>query len=245
MVRERPRAQQLPAESNVAAILVTSIPNVLHALRTSPEWPARCVELPPLAALLPRTAGTPVVDNRTSFVRRHRTPSGDVYVKVYEYCTWASRLRGGGRRTGPWATPRPAREFDALQWLRAHGFHAPAPLFAGARRHWGFVAQAILVTAAWPGEPAAAVLPTLRTAERKQLADAIRGLLRALHAHGYRDRNFDLRNLLVQRVGDGWRIAKIDSPRHCFRRADRGDDRLARADWQRLEPQLAACGAGA
>lgn len=243
VILECPGAHQVTTDPNVAAILVTSFPTALHALRTAPAWPGQSAELPPLAELVRRDVGEVAADNRTSFVRRHRSTAGDVFVKVYEYNTWVSRLRSFARRTGPWATPRPVREFDALTWLRAHGFHAPAPLFAGARRCLGFVAQAVLVTAAWPGLPADTVLPTLEAAERNALGRAIRGLLRELHALGFRDRNFDLRNLLVQRADDGWRIAKIDSPRHRFVRPGAAADRLAAADWKRLETQLAACGA--
>jgi hypothetical protein len=238
---ESPGAHQLKADPNVAAILVTRFPTVLHLLRTSAALPARRAELPPLDELACRDRGAAVVDGRTSFVRRHATTSGDIYVKVYEYNTWGSRLRGFARRTAPWATPRPVREFDALQWLHQHGFHAPTPLLAAARRCLGFVAQAVLVTAAWPGQPASEVLPTLPAVERNALADAIRQLLRELHALGFRDRNFDLRNLLVQRTPTGWNIAKIDSPRHRFVRPGTTGDRLAAADWRRLEPQLASC----
>jgi len=238
---ERPGAHQVTTDPNVAAILVTRFPTVLHLLRTGAAWPARRAELPSLDELARRDNGVAVVDGRTSFVRRHATPSGDVFVKVYEYVTWASRLRGCARRTAPWATPRPVREFDALQWLRQHGFHAPAPLLAAARRRLGFVAHAVLVTAAWPGQPASAVLPTLPVVERNALANAIRQLLSELHELGFRDRNFDLRNLLVQRTPTGWHIAKIDSPRHRFVRPGTTGDRLAAADWRRLEPQLAAC----
>jgi hypothetical protein len=85
------------------------------------------------------------------------------------------------------------------------------------------------------------VLPTLEATERRALANAIRRLLRELHNLGFRDRNFDLRNLLVQRTPTGWHIAKIDSPRHRLVRPGTTGDRLAAADWRRLEPQLAAC----
>jgi hypothetical protein len=238
---ESPGAHQVAANPNVAAILVTRFPTALHLLRTDAVWPARSAELPPLDEFARRDRGAAVVDGRTSFVRRHATRSGEVYVKVYEYDTWASRLRGGARRTAPWATPRPVREFDALQWLRQHGFHAPVPLLAAAQRCLGFVARAVLVTAAWPGQPASAVLPTLEATERRALANAIRRLLRELHNLGFRDRNFDLRNLLVQRTPTGWHIAKIDSPRHRLVRPGTTGDRLATADWRRLEPQLAAC----
>lgn len=222
--------------------LVTSIPTVIHALRASPAWSARATELPPLDQLVRRGAGALVTNHRSSFVQRFASTSGDVFVKVYEYASWADRLRAFARRTGPWATPRPVREFDALRWLGDHGFAAPEPLFAGATRVLGFLARAVLITPAWPGAPASAVLPTLGTADRKLLAEAIRQLLRALHAHGFRDRNFDLRNLLVRRRPDGtWAIAKIDSPRFCLAAPNR-DDARARADWRRLEPQLAAAG---
>ncbi|MFN6145588.1 MAG: lipopolysaccharide kinase InaA family protein [Planctomycetota bacterium] len=236
---ESPEAHQVASDPNVAAILVTRFPTALHALRTAPNWREIQADLPPLDQLGQRASGTVVVDNRSSFVRRHPTPTGAVFVKVYEYMTWRDRLRSLGRRTAPWTQPRPVREFDALQWLRRQGFHAPSPLFAGASRQWGFLARAILITDAWPGKAADIVLPNLETAERNALADAIRTLLRALHARGFRDRNFDLRNVLVHRADDGWRVAKIDSPRHRLVRPGVRHDRLARADWQRLEAQLA------
>lgn len=242
-ILECPGAHQVTADPNVATILVTRFPTALHALRMAPDWPVRAADLPSLDDLLRRDLGQAAADNRSSFVRRHPSPRGDVYVKVYQYNTWRERLRGAARRTAPWATPRPVREFDALAWLRQHGFDAPTPLFAAASRTFGFVAQAILVTAAWPGQRADTVLPTLGAAERNALAHAIRRLVRELHALGFRDRNFDLRNVLVQRTDGGWRIAKIDSPRHQLVRAGTAGDRLATADWRRLEPQLAACGA--
>ena len=163
-----------------------------------------------------------------------------MFVKVYEYNTWAERLRDFGRRTGPLATPRAVREFDALAWLRREGFAAPPPLCAAVERRLGFVARAVLVTGADPGEPADRVLPCLDAPERMELVAAIEQLLRTLHRRGFRDGNFDLRNLLVARNGNGWRIAKIDSPRHRLVAPGIGDDRLARADWERLRPQLAA-----
>lgn len=148
-------------------------------------------------------------------------------------------MRDFGRRTGPCARPRAVREFDALAWLRREGFAAPIPLLAAVERHLGFVVRAVLVTSAWPGEPADVALARLDAPGRMELARAIEQLLHDLHARGFRDRNFDLRNLLVARGDAGWTIAKIDSPRHRLVPPGRADDALARADWQRLRPQLA------
>jgi len=41
---------------------------------------------------------------------------------------------------------------------------------------------------------------------------------------------------------DGEQIAKIDSPRHVLVRPGAREDRLSRADWARLLPQLAKFG---
>jgi hypothetical protein len=198
--------------------------------------------LPPPAALATRELGTAVVEHRTSWVRRLPTALGDIYVKNYEYATWASRLRDFGRRTGPFATGRARREFAALAWLHQHGFEAPQPVAVFERRRLGWLVQATLVTAAWPGQPATIALAGLSPDRRQQLAAAIGQLLHRLHRLGFRDRNFDLRNLLVQPRGDDFAIAKIDSPRWCLRRSGAAPDRLSRADWRRLLPQLATFG---
>lgn len=229
----------MSADPTFASDLVTSIPSVLHEVCTDPTWPDWAASLPPVATLAGRGAGSVVTDQRTSFVRRHETARGTVYAKTYEYVTWGSRLRDFGRRTGPCATPRAVREFAALQWLRAHGFAAPTPLLAAVARRAGFVTTALILTTAWPGERADALLPTLDTHERTALCAAIERLLRDLHARGFRDGNFDLRNLLVRRDGRDWTIAKIDSPRFRLLAPGQPDDALARADWLRLRPQLA------
>lgn len=232
----------MSADPTFATVLVTSFPNNLHVVRASQDWVELAAAGLAWRDLAQRGAGEVVTDARSSFVRRQRVAERCVFVKVYEYSTWTDRLRNFGRRTGPFATPRAVREFDALAWLRREGFAAPAPLCAAVERRFGFVARAVLVTAADPGEPADRVLPTLDAPERMRLIAAIEHVLRALHRRGFRDGNFDLRNLLVTRDGDGWRIAKIDSPR--FRLVAPGDrsDRLTRADWERLRPQLAAFG---
>jgi hypothetical protein len=134
------------------------------------------------------------------------------------------------------------REFDALAWLQANGFPGPRPLAALVWRRFGFVTRACLVTTSFGDGPADAILPGLDPAARQQLAAAIAAFVRELHRRGFRDRNLDLRNLLVARDANGWRIAKIDSPRHVLRPPGVADDALARADWARLGPQLRVFG---
>lgn len=198
--------------------------------------------MPPAGSLAGRELGTAVVEHRSSWVRRLPTALGEIYVKNYEYSTWASRLRDFGRRTGPFADGRARREFAALGWLRQQGFEAPPPLAVFERRRLGWLVQSTLVTVAWPGQPASTALAELPPDRRPILAAAIGRLLRSLHRLGFRDRNFDLRNLLVQPRGGDFAIANIDSPRWCLRRPGDAPDRLSRADWQRLLPQLAAFG---
>ena len=183
-----------------------------------------------------------MTDHRSSWVREVSCDRGLVFVKTYDYPSWADRVRDFGKRTAPWARPRPVREFDALAWLRSSGLHAPEPLAACTWRRLGFVARTALVTAAFDGVPADRVLPALGGSERRELARAIGRLVGRLHELGFRDRNLDLRNLLVRRDGAAFVVAKIDSPRYCLRRAGPAVDRLARADWDRLLPQLAPFG---
>ena len=103
----------------------------------------------------------------------------------------------------------------------------------------GFVRLAMIATLSWPGRPIDRLLPDLEPSEGVALAREVGRLLRRLHQAGFRDGNFDLRNLLAQRQSDGtWQLAKIDSPRFAIVRAGRADDRRAHADWQRLLPQL-------
>jgi hypothetical protein len=223
----------------------TSIPNPPTAERTAPEWPAVAAQLPVPDALWQRATGVPVTDHRTSWVRRVTAADGAaVFVKTYDYPDWRSRLRGLGKRTAPWASPRPHREFDALQWLRAKGLLAPRPLAVLVARTAGFVRRATLVTAAFPGRPASELLPELPAAERIALATAIVALVQRLHELGFRDRNLDLRNLLAAPGDGGWTVAKIDSPRHRIVAPGAAADRLTRADWRRLSPQLDAFGVG-
>lgn len=198
-----------------------------------------CSQAPELGE---RGFGQPVVDHGSSWVRRGTIGVIDLFIKTYDYPTKRAMARGWLRNTGPWVRSRAAAEFDAMVWLNQHGFHTASPLLVLERRSLFGLRRAVLVTEAHPGRPAAAVLPRLAPPERLELAAAIGRLAAALHRAGFRDRNFDLRNLLVQAAPDGtFAVAKIDSPRHRLVRRGPATDAWARADWQRLLPQLAAC----
>jgi hypothetical protein len=199
--------------------------------------------LPPAASLSSRAVGQPVTDRRSSWVRRIKIDLEDCYIKVYDYPTRLDRCRGALRTT--WlARSRALREWDALCWLRAHGFAAPAPLgVAEARRH-GLLRRALLCTAAWPGRDLQAWLPELRAAEQQEVLRAVSAFVHALHAEGFRDRNLDPRNILARYTEVGSvEIAKIDSPRFRLVAADGlRAARLAREDLERLARGLAGLG---
>ena len=195
-----------------------------------------------LALLSSRELGTEVRSSRTSWVRRGRVENGgvteDCFVKTYDYPGLAP-VRGALRNT-LLRPSRAAREWDALAWLHRAGFDAPFPVAVLERRWLGFLRRAVLITLAWAGERVDLCMAQLAKAARRELADAVTGLVAALHARGFRDRNLDLRNLLARREGTGWRIAKLDSPRWRLCAPGPAADRLARADWERLLPQLRA-----
>lgn len=218
----------------------TSIHNLPNRRRSSSSWLTWAGHLPDEGALGLRSQGDAVADHRTSWVRRLATAIGTAYVKTYRYDGWAHHLRNLGKRTAPWSEGRATREFDALCWLRDHGFAAPEPLLVLEQRHLGFLRQATLVTVADPGIDAAALLPTLDPSTLHTAVTAITQFVQGLHAAGFRDGNLDLRNLLLRRTQQGFDVAKIDSPRYRIRPPGRRDDRWVRADWQRLQPQLDA-----
>lgn len=192
-----------------------------------------------LERLSSRSLGTPVADHRTSWVRRLDLAPYTVYIKTYDY-GYRGGLRRGLLRTTFLVPGRAAREWDALKWLQDNGFGGPAPLAALADRRFGCLRRSVLITEADPGLPADRLLPTLPAAERDALLAAIERFVLRLHATGFRDRNLDLRNLLAERrADDDWRVAKIDSPRHRLLSAGPADDRLARADWDRLAASIA------
>jgi len=181
------------------------------------------------------------VDHRTSWVRRVAGGGRTVFVKSYEYATWRARFGNWGRWTAPLRASRPAREAKALQWLAEHGLPSARPLLVAEWRVAGFLERATLVTAACDGAPADRWLAEQDAGDRRAGVAAIRSFVDELHRLGFRDRNLDLRNLLVRRLPDGeLQVRKIDSPRFVLTRPGRADDRLARADRERLEPQLRA-----
>ncbi len=187
--------------------------------------------------------GAAIVTHRSSWVRRIETALGTAYLKTYEYVSWKERLHNLGRWTAPGRPSRAAREFDALTWIRGHGLPAPEPIAVHEWRSFGFLVRATLVTAAFPGESVEALLPSLPKEDQDALARAVGGLVGRLHRLGFRDRNLDTRNLIAHRdEGGRWVVAKIDSPRHRLRGEGAANDDLARADWDRLLPQLAPFG---
>lgn len=127
-----------------------------------------------------------------------------------------------------------------MHWLQEHDFPTAKPLACLEWRKCGFLARATLVSANFGGGAADRILPTATPTERRAIAQAIGELVTRLHAAGFRDRNLDLRNLLVRNDDGQLTIAKIDSPRYRIVPSGRRAQLLADADWQRLLPQLAA-----
>lgn len=193
-------------------------------------------ELPTPAALSTRAMGECVTDHRSSWVRSVAVEGTSAFVKTYDYATWHDRLRNWGKWTAPWRRSRAARECAAFRWLAGKGFPTPGTYACFEWRTLGFLRRATLVTARAPGTPADRLLAEGKDAGRRALTERIARFVRELHVLGFRDRNLDLRNLIV--ADDG--ITNIDSPRHRIVAAGRTDDALARADWQRLLPQFPA-----
>lgn len=199
---------------------------------------SRSLGAPDLWALSSPALGTPVATSGSSWTRLLRVDGNDYYIKTYDYPTARSRWRGALRNTGPWTASRAAREAAALAWMQAHGLPSPTVAMSADCRTWGLVRRAILVTSGLAGRPLSAALPDLEADRQLAVAAALGAFVAHLHALGFRDRNLDLRNLILLEGGPQVRLAKIDSPRHRLVAAGRADDRLARADWSRLLPQL-------
>lgn len=204
----------------------------------SPHWSSVEAALPARAAWTDRERGEPIVDGRSTWVRRLATDAGTFFLKCYEYRSWRDRLRNCAKWTAPLRASRAARECAAYRWLTERGFHGPAHFACLERRQAGFLSRAVLVTSAVDGVSAERLLETCGPDERRQTAVRIGSFVRALHRAGFRDRNLDLRNLIVS----GDRVVKIDSPRHRLVRPGDRADALTRADWARLLPQLDAFG---
>ena len=122
--------------------------------------------------------------------------------------------------------------------MAQHDFPTPRHFACLERRVAGFVRRATILTSAVAGRTAEDLLRGSDEHTRMATARAVGHFVRALHRAGFRDRNLDLRNLIV----DGDRVTKIDSPRHRLVKPGDRDDALSRADWDRLLPQLAAFG---
>lgn len=231
---------EVASDYTLALTVSTSVPDPPRLKFASAQWPAIAAALLRDGPVGPADVGEEVVTHRSSWVRRRPTEGGDVYIKTYCYNTWGARLRNMAKHTAPCRRSRAAAEAAALLWLAEHGFPTAEPLAVLERRRLGFVVEAVLVTRAQPGTRADHALAAATPAARTRLVDAIGEFVRRLHAAGFRDRNLDLRNLLLHDDGAKTTVAKIDSPRHRIVRPGRADDRLARADWRRLLPQLAA-----
>ena len=199
---------------------------------------ARVLGLARTADLGDAALGTPVACSKSSWVRRVRIASEDYYIKTYDYPTLRSRWRGALRNTGPLTSSRAAREADDLSWLRSRGFAGPKVAYWEEIRILGFLRRAILVTAAFPGQPLDAVLAVANTSDRAAIGSALGRFVARLHHCGFRDGNLDLRNLLLHDDRSILTVAKIDSPKFRVVRRGPSDDRLTRADWARLLPQL-------
>ncbi len=197
--------------------------------------------LGPHAGWSRRELGRVVTDHRSSWVRRVEAGTNCFYVKTYDYARLRDRWRGVARTT--WLAPsRAARERDALQWLIAHGFPGPRPLALLEARGLAFLRRAVLVTEAWDGLRLDHLLPQLAPRQRDACLRELSRFVHRLHAAGFRDRNLDLRNVLGRTAGDGFVLAKIDSPRYRLASPGVQVDRWVQADRMRLAASLATLG---
>lgn len=182
--------------------------------------------------------GTLVRRARSSWVTRLNHLGEEVYIKTYDYPRLSDRLRGALRNTGPFTPSRAAREAAAANWLAEHGFQGARVVGLAEFRTLGFVRRAILATAAVAGKPLNHALRDAIPPARAAIGAALGDFVARLHRLGFRDRNLDLRNLLLVEDGETLRLCKIDSPRFRLVRPGPPVDALAQADWARLLPQL-------
>ncbi|MGK0303317.1 MAG: hypothetical protein ACI89X_004206, partial [Planctomycetota bacterium] len=224
---------QVTVEYTVASTVSARVPQQPTLVFASANWQSLATTLPDLSVLSARNTGNIVVDHRSSWVRRIETTTLDAFIKTYEYTSWGDRFGNWAKWTAPWRHSRAARECLALTWLREHGFAAPEPLVCFEWRQRGFLSRATLLTASFGGEAADQILATADPKTRREIAAAIGALVVALHERGFRDRNLDLRNLLVHQHDGQITIAKIDSPRFRLVQPGRREDSLAIADWNR------------
>ena len=231
---------QVGSKYTLVGRVLASTHGSLRPIYVSANWEELASALPPSDVLSRRSTGVAVTDNRSSWVRRLDAGSQVIYCKTYAYDSWRDRIGNWMKWTGPWRPSRARRECAALTWLARHDFPTPRQYACFEARRFGLLHRATLVSAAAPGTPADQLLASATPPRRRAIAQQLGRFVRELHRAGFRDRNLDLRNLIV----DGEAICNIDSPRHRIVAPDRGDDALAAADWQRLRPQLAALGVG-
>lgn len=200
---------------------------------------ARAAGLGSIGALCSKQLGDPVTNRRSSWVRSATIRSIHLYAKTYDYPTPRDRRRGIGRTT-LLARSRAAREADALRWFDANGFPGPKPLLVAEARTFALLRRAVIVTSAWGDTDLRKLLGNCSSPPPSGLLETVARTIESWHRLGFRDRNLDPRNLLVQHNpagNDRWLVAKIDSPRYRLRRAASTEpprDRLARQDWARL-----------
>ncbi len=194
---------------------------------------------PSLAALAAGAQGEEVTRSRSSWVYRFRFGATDCHGKTYVYPSARDRVRGWFRNT-LFAPSRARREAEAARWLLGHGFVAPRPLLVAEQRRFRGLRVAVLVTATLDGERLDQALASGTPTDRAHRLVALAAWVDALHAAGFRDRNLDLRNILLL-PGPHPRFAKLDSPRFVVVES-KGPDALSRADIARLTASLAAIG---
>ena len=192
-----------------------------------------------LATLARGTEGERVVGSRSSWVVRMRRGAMDCHVKTYVYPGLRDRVRGWFRTT-LLAPSRAEREVAAARWLLARGFAAARPLLLAEQRGFSGVRVAVVATETVVGERLDQWLPVVDESRRRDVLRALAAWVEELHGAGFRDRNLDLRNLILL-PGDRRRFAKVDSPRFVITKS-KGPDALSRADVARLTASLAAIG---
>lgn len=192
-----------------------------------------------VAALAQGGEGERVAGSRSSWVVRMRRGAIDCHVKTYVYPGLRDRARGWFRNT-LLAPSRAEREAAAAHWLLAHGFAAARPLVLAEQRGFSGLRIAVVATETVTGERLDRWLATVDDGRRRDVLRALAAWIEELHGAGFRDRNLDLRNLILL-PGDRPRFAKLDSPRFVIARS-KGPDALSRADVGRLTASLAAVG---
>lgn len=223
----------------------------LKLFREAPEWirwdtrtgaiPAQWFGLRGFLGLTSRDRGEAVRSARSSWVRRFDHEGETLFAKTYDYPEIRDRRRGIGRNTA-WARSRAAREWDAAAFLAEHFGDSSRALGVAELRRGPLLRRAVLLTREVPGTALDALWPRLAEEERRDLESALWDRVAAWHGKGYRDRNLDPRNLIVRRHGEGWQIVKIDAPRFRLVPPGRPDDRLAKADRERLARGLRELG---